>query len=56
MRRADKLGVRHVLIIGDEEISRGEVQVRDMTTKTQTVLPLESVVAKLHEIYMRRGQ
>jgi|WetSurMetagenome_2_1015567.scaffolds.fasta_scaffold01301_14 histidyl-tRNA synthetase len=56
MRRADKLGVRHVLIMGDEEITRGEVQVRDMVTKTQTVLPLESVAVRLQEIYMRRGQ
>jgi histidyl-tRNA synthetase len=51
MRRADKLGAQHVLIMGDEEMSRGEVQVRDMTTKTQTVLPLEVVAVKLHEIY-----
>jgi histidyl-tRNA synthetase len=56
MRRADKLGVQHVLIMGDEEISRGEVQVRDMETKTQTVLPLEAVALELQEIYMRRGQ
>jgi histidyl-tRNA synthetase len=51
MRRADKLGVQHVLIMGDEEISRGDVQVRDMETKTQTVLPLEAVALKLLEIY-----
>jgi histidyl-tRNA synthetase len=51
MRRADKLGVRHVLIVGDEEISRGEVQLRDMVDKTQTVVPLESVASKLQEIY-----
>jgi histidyl-tRNA synthetase len=50
MRRADKLGVRHVLIVGDEEISRGEVQLRDMVNKTQTVVPLESVASKLQEI------
>jgi len=42
--------------MGDEEITRGEVQVRDMVTKTQTVLPLESVAVRLQEIYMRRGQ
>jgi len=51
MRRADKLGVRHVLILGDEEISRGEVQLRDMVNKTQTVVPLGSVALKLQEIY-----
>ena len=51
MRRADKLGVRHVLIMGDEEISRGEVQCRDMVNKTQAVLPLEAVALRLQEIY-----
>ena len=51
MRRADKLGVRHVLIMGDDEIGRGEVQVRDMMNKTQTVLPLEAIALRLQEIY-----
>ena len=51
MRRADKLGARHVLILGEEEISRGEVQVRDMVKKTQTVAPLRSVALELQEIY-----
>jgi len=47
MRRADKLGVRHVLILGDDEISRGEVQVRDMLNKTQKVAAMASVAAEL---------
>ena len=51
MRRADKLGVQHVLIMGDEEIGTGEVQVRDMLTKTQMVLPLASVALKLQDLY-----
>jgi histidyl-tRNA synthetase len=53
MRRADKLGVRHVLIIGEEEIKKGEAQLRDMTSKEQSILPLESVPGKLREIYSR---
>lgn len=51
MRRADKLGVRHVLIMGDDEISRREVQLRDMVNKTQTIVALGSVASKLQEIY-----
>jgi histidyl-tRNA synthetase len=51
MRRADKLGVRHVLILGDEEISRGEAQIRDMLNKTQTVVPLGEIASKMLEIY-----
>lgn len=51
MRRADKLGVRHVLILGDDEISRGEVQVRDMLNKTQTVAAMASVATELAATY-----
>jgi histidyl-tRNA synthetase len=56
MRRADKLGVRHVLILGDEELGRREVQLRDMANKTQAVVPLDSVALKLHEIYEEQNQ
>jgi len=50
MRRADKLGVRHVIILGEEELAKGEIQVRDMMDKTQTVLPLSSAARALKEI------
>jgi histidyl-tRNA synthetase len=41
MRRADKTGARYVLILGEDEMKRGEIQLRDMLEKTQQVLPLE---------------
>lgn len=47
MRRADKLGVRHVLILGDEELEKGEVQVRDMSDKSQIRVPLDTVIPTL---------
>jgi histidyl-tRNA synthetase len=50
MRRADKLGVRYVIILGEEEIAKGEIQVRDMKEKTQTVLPLSSAAQALREM------
>jgi histidyl-tRNA synthetase len=53
MRRADKLGVSHVLIIGEEEIRKGEAQLRDMISKEQSILSLESIPGKLREIYSR---
>jgi histidyl-tRNA synthetase len=40
MRAADSLGARFVLIIGDEELSRGEAALRDMTTKEQSTVKL----------------
>lgn len=51
MRRADKLGARHVLILGDDEISRGVVQVRDMINKTQTVAEIAAVGSELEAVY-----
>jgi histidyl-tRNA synthetase len=41
MRRADKTRSRYVLIMGEDEINRGEIQLRDMREKTQKVLPLD---------------
>jgi histidyl-tRNA synthetase len=50
MRRADKLGVQYVTILGEEEIAKGEIQVRNMKEKTQTVLPLSSAAQALREM------
>ena len=47
MRRADKSGARYVLILGDDEMKRREIQLRDMLSKTQRVLPLDDVVDEL---------
>jgi len=43
MRKADKLQVRFVAILGDEELTRGALQLRHMTAKTQEVVPFEQV-------------
>jgi len=50
MRRADKLEVSSVLIIGEDEINNGIVTLRDMTTKTQTEIPLSEVIERLKNI------
>ena len=50
MRRADKLGVQHVVILGEEELKKGEIQVRDMSSKTQSTLPLDSAARALREM------
>jgi histidyl-tRNA synthetase len=47
MRRADKLGARHVLILGEDEVKRGEIQLRDMALKTQAVAPLEEAARRV---------
>ncbi len=47
MKYADRLGAKHVLIIGDSEIKEGAVILRDMTTKAQVSIPIEEVVNTL---------
>jgi histidyl-tRNA synthetase len=47
MRRADKFQVRFVAILGDDEVARGELQLRDMTDKTQVAVPLSEAAETL---------
>jgi histidyl-tRNA synthetase len=50
MRRADKSGARYVLILGEDELMQRQIQLRDMKTKTQRVLPLDDVVESMIRI------
>jgi histidyl-tRNA synthetase len=50
MKRADKLGAAHVMIIGDNELSEGVVILRNMKTKEQVRIAVEEVVEKVGEI------
>ena len=52
MRRADKFGARYVLILGEDELSKGEAILRDMEEKSQGEIPLPSV---FEEIVRRMG-
>lgn len=47
MRRADKLGVRHVAILGEEELQRGVIVLRNMAEKSQREVPLTDVTGIL---------
>jgi histidyl-tRNA synthetase len=47
MRRADKLGATHVLILGEDELAKGVAVTRDMGTGTQEEIPLEGLVEQL---------
>jgi histidyl-tRNA synthetase len=44
MRRADRLGAGHVLLAGDDELKSGELLLRDMESKEQRTIPVDSVV------------
>jgi histidyl-tRNA synthetase len=47
MRRADKLKVRYVLILGEEELKRGKAVLRDMESKSQEEVPINSLLDAL---------
>jgi histidyl-tRNA synthetase len=47
--RADKIGARYALIIGENELARGVVQVRDLTASAQREVPLDGVATDIAE-------
>ena len=47
MRTANKLGARHVLILGDNELANQVVVLRDMTDSSQEEVPLANIVEVL---------
>ncbi len=47
MRRADKLGARYTVILGDDELAKGLAVVRDMATKSQADVALGALVPHL---------
>jgi histidyl-tRNA synthetase len=47
LRKADKLGARHVVILGDDEIARETAVVRDMETKAQHQVPFGDLLPYL---------
>jgi len=47
LRQADKSQARLVLIVGEDELARGEVSLKDLTTGAQTAVPLAEVTARV---------
>lgn len=54
MKRADRVGAKRALIVGDDELSSGKGILRDMKTKEQEEVNLDSLVDNL-KIYLVRG-
>jgi histidyl-tRNA synthetase len=50
MRRADRLGARRVVIVGENELAAGMVQLRDMGTKEQRDVPIAGLIDELHAL------
>jgi histidyl-tRNA synthetase len=49
MKRADRLGARLVLMVGENELASGKGLLRDMAEKTQEDIPLEEVIAHMEQ-------
>lgn len=47
LRQADKSGARYALILGEEELTKGSVQAKDLKLGTQVELPTVDVAAYL---------
>ena len=46
---ADKLGAANVAVLGDDEVARGVVKLRDMRTREEWEAPLETAAQALRE-------
>ena len=55
LRQANALGVRNVVIIGDEEVQTGNVIVRDMTAANQTIVPIDDKYASIYNYIVHSG-
>ena len=53
MKLANRLKASHVMIIGDDEIEKGEAIVRDMTASAQVSIPLKGIVTAIEPILNR---
>lgn len=49
MKYAGKLGCRKVLIVGDEELDKGELILKDMESGEQEILPPDQIIRKVKE-------
>ena len=55
MKRADKLGAKKVLMVGDNELNGGKGILRDMATKEQSEVDLNGVVENLGRLLRTDG-
>ena len=47
LRKADKGGFSHVVILGDEELRKNEVQLKDFRKKTEEKIPIGELTSRL---------
>ena len=50
LKRAEKIGARHAVLLGAQEFSNDDVQIKSMQTGETKTIPLEALIAELSEI------
>ena len=50
MKRADRTGARHVVIVGGDELARDEVSIKDMVTGKQTSIARRELIGRLRKV------
>ena len=51
MREANRLGARSTLILGEDELARGEATLRHMQDSTQESVQLDGLAEKMKGLY-----
>ena len=54
IQRSEKSGASIVVIVGAEELARGEVIIRDLRASTQQSVPLDHIVATVTDLLAER--
>ena len=49
MKYADKLGAQYTIVLGDDEIEKGEANIKNMLTGEQTMICLDAVAEFLNK-------
>jgi histidyl-tRNA synthetase len=50
MKQADRVGARYVLIVGENELDKKQVVVRDMITRDQHEVPIDNVISAVESL------
>jgi len=51
LKYADRLGIRHVVILGPDEVHDGTIQIKDLETHDQKSYPISEGLRILHQFY-----
>ena len=56
MKRADRLNARAALILGEDELAKGTITLRDLDSGEQSEVPVDQVEARLRQLDGSRGE